>query len=394
MPSPSDRSTNAAGPVTSQSGSTQPWLKVIGSRHLVDWLASERVSLACTTYQLGKLLLLGRKQSHELAVFERSFERCMGLCASANGETLWMSSRSQLWRFEAMPADGPHDRTYVPRTAHVTGDIDMHDLALDDAGRPVFVNTLFSCLATISPQFNFECLWRPQFISRLAAEDRCHLNGLAMRDGQPRYVTLCAQSDVVDGWRDHRADGGCVIDVNSNEVLAEGLSMPHSPRWHQDRLWLLEAGSGWFGYIDSDNGRFERVAFCCGYPRGLAMFGDWAVVGVSLSRHEQTFQGLALDAELKQRGAVARCGLQVINLKSGDIAHWVRIENKVHELYEVVTLRGVSRPAALGFVTDEIQHNVWFAEGKDTHHWTAIGQPGKQPRPAQGHPAPPRSNQP
>ena len=283
-----------------------------------------------------------------------------------------------------MLADGPHDRLFVPRTAYVTGDIDIHDLAIDGDGRPVFVNTLFNCLATTSQQFNFECLWRPDFISRLVAEDRCHLNGLAIREGKPRYVTLCARSDVVDGWRDHRANGGCVIDVNSNDVLAEGLSMPHSPRWHQDRLWLVEAGTGWFGFIDPNIGRFERVTFCSGYARGLAIFGDWAVVGLSLPRNEPTFQGLLLDEELQRRGAVARCGLQVINLKSGDVVHWLRIENKVHELYEVVALRGFSRPAALGFMTDEIEQNVWFKEGERTHRWTAAGRSNERPRPPTG----------
>ncbi len=170
-----------------------------------------------------------------------------------------------------------------------------------------------------------------------------------------------------------------MIDVTSNEVLVEGLSMPHSPRWHQDRLWLLEAGSGWFGVIDPHSGRFERVTFCSGYARGLAIFGDWAVVGLSLPRREPTFQGLPLDEELQRRGAVARCGLQVINLKSGDVAHWVRIENKVHELYEVVALQGVSRPAALGFMTDEIEQNVWFTEGERTHRWTAARRSDDQP---------------
>ena len=147
--------------------------------------------------------------------------------------------------------------------------------------------------------------------------------------------------------------------------------MPHSPRWYQDRLWILEAGSGWFGFIDLASGRFERVTFCSGYARGLAMFGKWAVVGLSLPRHESTFQGLPLESELQQRGAVAGCGLQVIDLESGEVAHWVRIENKVHELYDVVALQGVRRPAALGFMTQEIQQNVWFAEGDRTHRWTA-----------------------
>ena len=168
--------------------------------------------------------------------------------------------------------------------------------------------------------------------------------------------------------------------------------MPHSPRWHQDRLWLVEAGSGWFGFIDPDSGRFERVTFCSGYARGLAIFGDWAVVGLSLPRNEPTFQGLQLDEELQKRGAVARCGLQVIHLKSGDVAHWVRIENKVHELYEVVALQGVRRPAALGFMTDEIEKNAWFAEGDTTHRWTAAGSSKDRPvrsRPRESRPETP-----
>ncbi len=353
----------------------QPWLQVIGSRHFGEWLAAEQVSLGLTTYQLGKLLLLGHKSPHELAVFERSFERCMGLCATDDAQTLWMSSRSQLWRLENMQGHDPFDRLYVPRQSFVTGDIDIHDLAIDDRGQPVFANTRFSCLATVSTRTNFECVWKPDFISRLAAEDRCHLNGLAMRDGQPRYVTLCGRSDVVDGWRDCRTNGGCVIDVATHETLAEGLAMPHSPRWHQERLWLVEAGSGWFGYVDVASGRFERVTFCSGYARGLAMFGQWAVVGLSLPRHEPTFRGLPLEKELEQRGAVARCGLLVIDLKSGNVIHWVRFDNKIHELYEVIVLHGVRRPSAYGFMTRDIEQNVWFVDGDHTHRWTASDPP-------------------
>ena len=167
-----------------------------------------------------------------------------------------------------------------------------------------------------------------------------------------------------------------MFDVTTNEIIADGLCMPHSPRWHHDRLWLIEAGTGWFGFLDSRSGQFERVTFCSGYARGLAMFGDWAVLGLSLPRHEPTFQGLPLEEELTKRGARAHCGLLVIDLQSGNVAHWVRIENKVHELYEVVALRGVCRPAALGFMTKDIEQNVWFAEGQQTHRWTAAGTPG------------------
>jgi uncharacterized protein (TIGR03032 family) len=276
-----------------------------------------------------------------------------------DGQTLWMNSLYQLWRFENILLPGHlhdgHDRLYVPRVGYTTGDLDIHDIAVEAGGRVVFVNTRFGCLATLSPRDSFTPLWRPSFLSKLAAEDRCHLNGLALDEGGARYVTAVSTSDVADGWRDHRRDGGVVIDVRDSRVVASGLSMPHSPRLYRGRLWLLNSGTGYFGSIDLASGSFEPVAFCPGYLRGLAFVGDYAVMGLSRPRHDKTFSGLPLDDALAAKGAEARCGLQVVDLRSGDVVHWVRIEGMVSELYDVVTLPGVVRPMALGFKTDEIE---------------------------------------
>ena len=339
-------------------------LEILSSRGLPGWLASQALSLAFTTYQAGKLFMLGLQPDGRLALFERTFNRCMGLCADGDG--LWMSTLYQLWRLEnALPAgavqDG-HDRLYVPRVAYTTGDLDAHDLAVTAAGQLVFVNTLFSCLATTSPRASFVPLWRPPFISRLAAEDRCHLNGLTLADGVPAYVTLVGRSDVADGWREHRRHGGCVIDVRSNEVVCEGLSMPHSPRLHGDKLWLLEAGTGQLGFIDQRRGSFERVAFVPGYARGLCIVGDHAVIGLSKLRRSRTFADLELGEQLAARGAEPRCGLLVVDLRSGDAVHWLRLDGIVEELYDVVALPGVRRPMALGFQTDEIQRLITIGE--------------------------------
>jgi len=241
---------------------------------------------------------------------------------------------------------------------YTTGDLDIHDIAVTENGQVIFVNTLFSCLATVSERYSFIPLWQPPFISRLAAEDRCHLNGLAMECDQPRYVTAVGRTDVADGWRDRRRDGGCVVDVASNEVVLSGLSMPHSPRLYRDQLWLLNSGTGDFGRIDVDRGQFEPVAFCPGYLRGLAFVGDYAIAGLSKMRGNKTFSGLALDENLMAKDVEARCGLQVIDLRSGDIVHWLRIEGMVEELYDVAVIPGVHRPAALGFKSDEIRRTI------------------------------------
>ena len=177
-----------------------------------------------------------------------------------------------------------------------------------------------------------------------------------------RYVTVVAATDTVDGWRERRRDGGCVLEVPSGRVVASGLSMPHSPRVYRGRLWLMESGTGHLGSVNPATGAFERLAFCPGYLRGLAFSGDYAVVGLSRPRHDRTFTGLALDDELTRRGAAAECGLHVIDVRTGAVAHWLRLDGPVSELYDVAVLPGAVRPMALGFKTDEIQRLVVAGE--------------------------------
>ena len=347
-----------------QKAPAPPGLELMGSRQFNSWLAEQKVSLAFTTYQAGKLFLIGLQPDGRLSIFERTFSRCMGLHATP--QTLYMTSLYQLWRFENSLEPGQahegYDRLYVPRMAWTTGDLDIHDVAVGKDGKPVFVNTLFGCLATVSDTHSFVPLWKPPFLSRLAAEDRCHLNGMATADGEPRYVTSVSQTDVNDGWRDQRREGGTVTDVKANQVVLTGLSMPHSPRLHGGKLWLLDSGTGNFGYVDLQRGKFEPVAFCPGYLRGLSFVGDYAVLGLSLNRENKTFQGLALEDNLKKRKAEPRCGLQVVDLRSGDVVHWLRIEGLVRELYDVCVLPGVRRPMALGFKTDEIRRVISVGE--------------------------------
>ncbi len=342
----------------------EPWVQVTGSPRLWGWLAEHQVSLAFTTYQTGKLFLLGRHPEGRLDVFERTFNRAMGLWA--DGQTLWLGTLYQLWRFENLLKPGEffqgHDRLYVPKMANTTGDLDIHDVAVDHTGRPVFVATGFGCIATLAERSSFTPIWRPPFHRRPAAEDSSHLNGLALADGRPRFATAVSTSDVVDGWRDRRKDGGVVVEIPGGRVIASGLSMPHSPRLYRGRLWLHNSGTGHFGSVDPDGGRFEPLTFCAGYLRGLAFTGDFAVVGLSHPRHDQTFGGLALDEELAKRSTQSRCGLLIIDLRSGDVAHWLRVDGLVRELYDVAVLPQVSRPMALGFKTDEIQRTIAIDE--------------------------------
>jgi uncharacterized protein (TIGR03032 family) len=342
----------------------EPQIEVTTSRMFNAWLARERASLVLTTYQTGKIFFIGLQPNGRLSVFERTLERVMGMHASA--ASIHVSTLYQVWRFRNALRPGEtfqgYDAVYVPRESRVTGDVDVHDIAVDADGRVIFTNTLFNCLATLDDEHNFRPLWRPPWISKLVPEDRCHLNGLALRDGRPRYATAVSRSDVNDGWRDRRSGGGVVIDVETNAIVCEGLSMPHSPRWFNDTLWLINSGTGFLGRVDLAKGAFEPLVFLPGYARGLAFLGGHAIVGLSQQRENRTFQGLELEENLKRHDATARCGLLVVDLKTLEAPHWLRFGGIVRELYDVGVLPGVIRPMAVGFKTDEVRRYLSFPE--------------------------------
>ncbi len=334
--------------------STEP-ARITCSRGLADWLLRHKVSLAFTSYQSGRLYLIGVDATGAVSFHERFLARAMGLWC--DGQRLLVSTLFQIWRFENILRSGETidgaDRHFVPRVAHTTGDIDVHEIGVMTDGRIVFVNTAHSCLAMLSQTHSFKPYWVPPFISKLAAEDRCHLNGLGMRDGIPAYVTTVSRSDVVNGWRERRAEGGCVIDVRDNSIVTEKLSMPHSPRWIDGRLWVLNSGTGHIGIVDPASGAFEPHAFLPGFMRGFASHNGFAIVGLSMPRNG-TFTGLALDGELKKRDAAPWCGVQIIEARTGDVVQWIRLEGPVSELFDVAVLPGVRKPTATGFLTNDI----------------------------------------
>lgn len=333
---------------------------MICSRGLPSWLATRDVSFAFTSYQSGRVYLVGSNGDGRLSVHERHFDRAMALWAGS--DTLYLSTLFQLWRLEndLLPEKveaGGADRRYVPRVAWNTGDIDIHEIAPISDGRVLFVSTLYSCIAELSETHSFRPVWKPSFISALAAEDRCHLNGMAMRADAPAFVTAVSRSDVVNGWRARRESSGVVIDVASNEIVAEGLSMPHSPRWHRGQLWLLNSGTGELGRLDLESGKFEPLCFLPGFLRGLDFLGDFALVGLSKPR-DGAFGGLPLDDALKQRDAEARCGVHIVDLRTGSVVEWLEFETVVGEIFSVSALPNVRLPLALGLRSDEIRTEI------------------------------------
>jgi uncharacterized protein (TIGR03032 family) len=213
------------------------------------------------------------------------------------------------------------------------------------------VNTRFSCLCTLDPAYSFVPRWRPPFVSALAAEDRCHLNGLCLVDGRPRYVTALGETDTAGGWRADKPHGGVVMELPGGEVIARGLSMPHSPRWHDGRLWVLESGTGELHVVDRD-GRRSAVAGLPGFARGLVMAGRHAFVGLSKIRPTSAMDGVPL---AERRGEL-KCGVAAVDLVSGRVEGLLDFQTAVEEIFDVQLLAGVRFPEVVGFQKEDLYH--------------------------------------
>lgn len=315
------------------------------------------MSLALTSYQSGKLYLLGRNPQGGLMINERLFAKAMGICTEGN--TLILATLFQIQRFENVLQKGQfinhtHDACFVPRMTYTTGVLDAHDVGILENGEIVFVSTRYNCLAIPSRRDSFTPVWKPPFISQIVDEDRCHLNGLAMNKGRPRYVTAISKSNTIDGWRDRRADGGVIIDIETNATVCAGLSMPHSPRIYKDQLWVLNSGTGELGRVDTKQGRFEPLTFCPGFARGLSFHDKYAFVGLSKPRNKR-FEGLELDEKLQAADSEPWCGVQVIDIETGVCVEWFRIDGAIGEIYDVAAIAGVTCPMSLGFASNEIR---------------------------------------
>jgi uncharacterized protein (TIGR03032 family) len=320
-----------------------------------------RSSLLVSTYQAGKLAVLSPSQG-KLSLSFHNFDRPMGLAISP--AQLAVGSRNQIWFLDStpniaaqIPSDQKVDSCFLARRSHMTGEIQCHEMAF--AGDELWiVNTFFSCLCTYNPRYSFVPRWRPPFITDLAAEDRCHLNGLALLDGKPKYVSALAETNVAQGWRPNKAQTGCLIDVASNRIVARGFAMPHSPRVHLGQVWLLDSGRGQLVCVDVESSKWQSVAAVPGYARGLALAGNLAFIGLSKIRETSTFSGVPI-AEKRDE---LRCGIGVIELSTGRTVATFEFTAGVEEIFDVALLPGICSPSLRGpFSVEDGHQTIWVA---------------------------------
>ena len=324
----------APAPVTMASAGTE-----FSSEHtasLVDLLRQAGVALTVSTYKSGHVIVARARERLDTEFLR--LDRPMGIAVDGNRLAVGTGQAihefiSQTALVARLPTPDQFSTVYAPMTVSFTGDVAIHDMAYGADRTLYFVNTLFSCLCRRDFDASFTPVWQPPWISRLADEDRCHLNGLALVDGEPRYVSALATTDTAGGWREHRGTGGVIVDVRDNRIVAEGLSMPHSPRWHDGQLWVLLSGTGGLAQVDLTTGAVTVVAQLPGFTRGLAFIGPYALVGLSQVR-ESVFTGLPVTSTAAERN----CGVWVVDTRTGETVGLWRFGGMVQELFDVVVV--------------------------------------------------------
>lgn len=320
-------------------------------------------TLLVSTYQAGKLVVVTAEMG-ALKLSFHNFERAMGI-AVAPGR-IAVGSNSLVWLLRDAPELAPriepvgtHDACFLTRSAHFTGEIHGHEMAFKGDELWV-VNTLFSCLCTLNENYSFVPRWRPKFISALAAEDRCHLNGFVLLNGQPKYATAMSETDTTHSWRPTKATSGVLIDVPTGMTVARGFAMPHSPRIYQGRVWVLDSGRGNLSVVEPGSGKVQPVVQMPGYTRGLAFSGQFAFVGLSKIRETATFGGVPIAEQRDQ----LKCGVGVVDLTTGrNVAH-LEFQTGVEEIFDVQLLPGIRNPVFSGpFAGVDGQQPIWLAPG-------------------------------
>ena len=323
-------------------------------------------TLAISTYQAGKVVFISAKDNEKLVQLPRTFHKAMGIGLS--GPKMALATMDEVLVLVNSPDLAAHypkqpntyDALFMPRAAYFTGGIDIHDI--DFGGDTMYaVNTSFSCIIKIDDNYSFTPVWKPPFITNLASEDRCHLNGMALENERPKYVTAFNQGNTFQSWREEVTTGGILMDIETNELVATGLAMPHSPRLFDGKLYLLLSATGELIQIDRQSGKYEVVNKLKGFVRGLARYGDYVFIGLSrLRKNSSTF------AKLEIADQAQEAGISILHLPTGAQVGYIQYHSSVEEIYDVQILPNMIRPGILNTLKPEYKMGL---STPDTTYW-------------------------
>jgi uncharacterized protein (TIGR03032 family) len=333
------------------------------SPQLPELVTKLNCSIAITTYQAGKLVLISPADENKFSMLPRSFEKPMGM--DIQGDKMILATKDEVIMFENSKELATHypnkpntyDGLFTPRVTFHTGQVDMHDIAFGKDGIWA-INTSFSCLCQVNGNFNFIPKWKPSFISDYVSEDRCHLNGLVMVDGKPKYVTALGTTNTPRGWRENIVSGGVLIDVETNEIILDNLAMPHSPVMYNGDLYLLLSATGELVKVNIKNKTYEVIKQLDGFCRGLDIYNDYLFIGMSkLRKNSSTF------AKLPFAEKANFSGIKIIHLPTKAFVGEIKYQTSVDEIYSVRIIPNSIRPNVLNTI-NPIYKNSLAIPGK------------------------------
>ncbi len=305
------------------------------------------INLVLSTYQAGKVIFIAATSDTKLSQTPVNFKKPMGIASGKN--ILGIASIDRVEVFtnhpglaKTYPGRPDHfDTMFFPRTTYHTGMLDLHDLHWTPKGL-IAVNTRYSCICRFDYRYNFTPIWHPNFISKLIPEDRCHLNGLAMQSGIPKYVTALGKGNEKESWRNGIERNGVLIDIDSNEILLEDLCMPHSPRIHNGSIYLLESGNGNLVRYNLMTRKKEFVCYLSGFSRGLAIKENYAFIGMSKIREESKTAKVLPVSKLAQES-----GIVVVDLQTNSIVGTIKYEGGIEEIYDLQIIQNTAKTALI-----------------------------------------------
>ena len=326
-------------------------------------------TIALSTYQAGKLLFISAQDDEKVIQLPRNFHQAMAI--GIDMERMAVAEMNEVVVLANSPGLAPlypkqpdtYDGFYTPRATYYTGRVDIHGLAWGEEGLWGVI-TSFSCLALIDDSFSFIPKWKPSFIKELASEDRCHLNGMAMSEGAPLYVTALGSGNEHQGWRKNLPKGGVLIHVPTGEIILSDLSMPHSPRIYDGKLYMLFSATGEVVCVDTDKSTYDVINELKGFIRGMARCDDYLFICLSrLRKNSSTFKDLPIAEK------ATSSGVTVIHLPTGAIVARLMYESSVDEIFDIQIIPGMIRPGILN--TEGDTHKLALTTPEATY-WAAV----------------------
>lgn len=329
--------------------------ELIYDKTVSNLLYKNKLSLVLSTYQAGKVVFLSAPDPNSLIQLPRNFNSPMGIAFDKN--RFAVATKTEITTFGNMDRSvllkrqNKYDACFIPTATFYTGYGHVHDLAFGN-DRLYAVNTNFSVIGSVNIDYNFTPYWKPSFIDEINSNDQCHLNGMALVEGKPKYATAFAQTSLPKGWRETNLQEGIFIDIENNEILLDNIFIPHSPRVHKDKIYFLESATSKLKILDLKTSKADTVVKLDGFVRGLDFFDDYAFVGISKIRSSsKTFGKLDISKSDHLAGTV------VVELSTKKIVGYIKYTNSVNEIYDVKVLPNIKRATIVGLNTED-QFNV------------------------------------